>query len=155
MECALPVVNAYSYGIIQENKLSVKLNDKLLFKGVETTAGSGNQFYVKEDLIGDKIIAQVKSTKSSVYPFKPIDFKKLEVHAYKADKIPVFIVNFSKYKKQIFFIAETYRENIKEYLYETPGHFLGLAKVWASTVYRTYHVINNVKYLGYFFEDFR
>lgn len=155
MEFVRPVASAYSYGTIQENKLSVKLNDKLLFHDVDTTVGSGNQFYVKEDLIGEKILAQVKSTKSAMYSLKPIDFKKLEVNAYKADKIPVFIVNFSKYNKQIFFIPESYIESLKDYLHETPEHILGLAKLWYNTGHRTHHTINHTKYLGYFFEDFR
>lgn len=150
-----PVASAYSYGTIQENKLSIKLNEKILFHGVDTTVGSGNQFYVKEDLIGEKVLAQVKSTKSSIHFLKPIDFKKLEVNAYKADKIPIFIINFSKYKKQVFLIPENSIDSIKEYLHETPEHIIGLAKIWFSTAHRTYHMINNIKYLGYFFEDFR
>lgn len=156
MERAQTVVSSYAYGIKQENLLADQLQDKLLFSGVDTVTGSGNQFYVKEDLVGDKVLVQVKSTKAAVHTLKPLDFKKLEVNAMKADKIPVFIVNFSKYKKIIIFISDVWIESTVEYLHpNTPQQLSGFAKVWYNTGHRTSHTINGQLYRGYFFEDFR
>lgn len=145
----------YAYGIRGENKVLSKVCNKSLFSGVDTVVGSGNQFYAKEDLHGDKVLAQVKTTKSSMFSLKPLDFKKLEANASRVDKIPVFVVNFSRYRVAVFFIPDDYSESVQEYLENNiPEHRLGLAKVLYNSP-RTFHTINGRVYRGYFLEDFR
>lgn len=155
MEYALPVVSTYAYGIKQENKMLTRLEGKRLFAGIDTVTGSGNQFYAKEDLCGDLILAQVKSTKAAMFSLKPLDFKKLEANALKFDRIPVFIVNFSRQQFAMLFISSEYTESISAYLEkDIPEQILGLAKITTNSS-RTFHTINGKLYRGYFLEDFR
>jgi Holliday junction resolvase len=107
----------YKYGIKCEKIVCDKLSIKKYFSGIKLVPGSGKSFNRKEDIVGDDLLIQVKSTKDLEFNLRELDFKKLQANSLKFKKYPVFIVYFSEVNLiKIFVPYETYIDNLKDYL---------------------------------------
>ena len=76
-------------------------NEKETLKklGLKPSPQSGAGWIVKEDGENEVAMVQLKSTDSQSYRLSMFDMKQLEYHAFVSNKIPIFLVKFSKQDK--------------------------------------------------------
>lgn len=66
------------------------------YLGFKRVAGSGSQWYDKEDLKNEKFLAQVKATETKKGSFEVDDICSLERNSIKSNKKPIFIIHFDR-----------------------------------------------------------
>ena len=148
--------STYRYGIKSERNLKELLSDRKLFSGLKMVPGSGNQFFAKEDLMGDDVLVQVKSTRSKTYRLNQLDFRKLENNAIRFDKIPVFVVRFTKYNKDFFLLPDNRLKSFSSGLEDViPECDYSQVASIEYTQDRKAYVIFSYVYRSYFLEDFK
>ena len=106
----------YKFGIRGEEDVLFILKDSLLFSNIKLVPGSGNKTHKKEDIKGDNVLIQVKTTLSQSYRISLRDVLNLISNSQKVNLIPIFCVYFSNRKFLKIFVPLEYLNSVISYL---------------------------------------
>lgn len=147
----------WGYGTKQEELLTRKLSEKIIFRDLSPVVGSGNQFYAKEDLTNEVVLCQVKSTKSLSYNIGIKDVKKLVYNSFAVFKFPIFIINFSKANTLKFLVLRSFTDNYPEHLrsgFTAKWNIVAQSRTIKTKEVHGSHIFDDIEMVLLNFEDF-